>query len=224
MCRGNHDRYLGNLVELGTRLAGVQVAWECEHELVDGRRMLTLHGDAFDPVLRNYQSFNGLGVYIQNALVTLNGALNSVRSVMEMPFFAFSEAVKRGSKRAMQYILDFETLAAQSVAARGVDGVICGHIHAPKLREIDGVLYGNCGDWVENCTALAETFDGELKILDWKQAVLKPAPASAGNGQNRIRIQPQSPGRRNAEAAREPKRHGRDDIQPESLVRSEKSA
>jgi UDP-2,3-diacylglucosamine pyrophosphatase LpxH len=51
---------------------------------------------------------------------------------------------------------------------QGMDGVICGHIHHAAIHEIeDGIIYGNCGDWVESCTALAESHAGELAIIRW---------------------------------------------------------
>jgi hypothetical protein len=59
-----------------------------------------------------------------------------------------------------------------------VHGVVCGHIHHAELREIDGILYANDGDWVESLTALAEHADGRLEILDWAEHMRAPAPAA----------------------------------------------
>jgi UDP-2,3-diacylglucosamine pyrophosphatase LpxH len=40
---------------------------------------------------------------------------------------------------------------------QGMDGVICGHIHYPRIREINGVLYMNDGDWVRSSRAAEGT-------------------------------------------------------------------
>ncbi len=57
---------------------------------------------------------------------------------------------------------------AAEAAKRGVDGVICGHIHHATIKTIDGVLYVNIGDFVESCTAIAEHADGRFEILHWR--------------------------------------------------------
>ena len=51
----------------------------------------------------------------------------------------------------------------------GFDGVVCGHIHKAEIREIDGILYCNDGDWVESLTALVESHDGALSIVEWNR-------------------------------------------------------
>ena len=38
---------------------------------------------------------------------------------------------------------------------------------------IKGTQYLNCGDWVENCSALVESRSGEINIINW-QAELDP--------------------------------------------------
>jgi len=62
---------------------------------------------------------------------------------------------------------DFEAAVAREARARGVQGVVCGHIHHAEIRDIDGVLYCNDGDWVESLTALVEHADGRLEIIEW---------------------------------------------------------
>jgi UDP-2,3-diacylglucosamine pyrophosphatase LpxH len=56
---------------------------------------------------------------------------------------------------------------AREARLRNCDGVVCGHIHKAEIREIDGLLYCNDGDWVESLSALVETTAGELKIIYW---------------------------------------------------------
>jgi UDP-2,3-diacylglucosamine pyrophosphatase LpxH len=70
----------------------------------------------------------------------------------------------------MDYVRRYEQAAAGAAAARGLDGIICGHIHRPHVEQINGVLYCNDGDWVEHCTALVEDRNGELRIWEHRSA------------------------------------------------------
>jgi UDP-2,3-diacylglucosamine pyrophosphatase LpxH len=79
-------------------------------------------------------------------------------------------------KDAVSYITEFERAVAAEARRRGVDGVVCGHIHRAEIRDIDGILYCNDGDWVESLTALVETDEGELRIIRWAD-VVEPARA-----------------------------------------------
>jgi len=45
---------------------------------------------------------------------------------------------------------------------------ICGHVHFPSVSEVDGIVYCNDGEWVENCTALVQDFDGNLSLVSHK--------------------------------------------------------
>jgi UDP-2,3-diacylglucosamine pyrophosphatase LpxH len=97
----------------------------------------------------------------------LNRHFNSLRARMGLPYWSLSKYLKGKVKRAVSYVGDFESAVAREAHKRGVQGVVCGHIHHAEMREIDGILYCNDGDWVESLTALAEHADGTLEILDW---------------------------------------------------------
>lgn len=71
-------------------------------------------------------------------------------------------------KRAVQYIGAFEEAVAAEARRRRVNGIICGHIHHAADRRFGNVHYLNCGDWVESCTAVAETQTGELELITWR--------------------------------------------------------
>ena len=91
-------------------------------------------------------------------------------------------------KNAVEYISRFEEIVAREAAVRGVDGVVCGHIHHAEIRMIGGVLYLHDGDWVESCSALVEDAHGSLEILRWtsppqRRAMGSAAGSDAGSGQ-----------------------------------------
>ena len=86
------------------------------------------------------------------------------------------------AKQAVQYVGEFEAAVARRARERDVDGIICGHIHKAELWPIDGILYANCGDWVESCTALVEHEDGRLEIVRWPDLPGREASAMSGDG------------------------------------------
>ena len=100
----------------------------------------------------------------------LNRWFNRLRARLGLPYWSLSRYLKLRVKRAVSFISDFESALAREARRRGVDGVVCGHIHHAELRTIDGMLYANDGDWVESLTALVEHFDGQLQIIDWSRS------------------------------------------------------
>lgn len=166
---GNHDEMLRDW--LGLELAGVRILREAEHETADGRRFLVVHGDEFDGVIRYGRIVSALGDLGYDAAVGLNRLYNGVRRRCGYPYWSLAQWLKRRVKGAASAIARFETALAEAARQRGFDGVVCGHIHQPEMREVHGVLYLNDGDWVENCTALVEHEDGRFELLDWAREV-----------------------------------------------------
>jgi UDP-2,3-diacylglucosamine pyrophosphatase LpxH len=162
---GNHDEFARRYVE--HNFGGVDVVEDCIHTTADGRALWITHGDLFDGVIQYAKWLAYLGDTAYELLLKLNRHLNSLRARMGLPYWSLSRYLKLKVKRAVSYIGDFETAVAREARRRGVHGVVCGHIHHAEMREIDGVLYANDGDWVESLTALIEHGDGRLEILDW---------------------------------------------------------
>jgi len=187
---GNHDEWLRDYTEL--QMGGVMLLPEAIHETADGKRLLVVHGDAFDGVMRYAKWLALLGDWAYELTLRLNNVLNRARRQLGYPYWSLSAYLKFKVKNAVQFISDYANLIAAAATERGVDGVVCGHIHHPEIRQIGGVLYCNDGDWVESCSALVEHFDGRLEILEWaklrswsvidRQGALAPAaeePAAA---------------------------------------------
>lgn len=165
---GNHDEFARDYV--GLRFGEILVERECIHTLADGRRLLVLHGDEFDGIIRYAKWLQLLGAIAYGFALGLNSVYNRARQAMGQPYWSLSAYLKNRTKQALQYIDDFEQLVADRARQDGVDGVVCGHIHQAEMREIEGIQYLNTGDWVESCTALVEHLDGRLEILDWTDA------------------------------------------------------
>jgi UDP-2,3-diacylglucosamine pyrophosphatase LpxH len=180
---GNHDEFARGYVD--HHFGGVAVVDRVIHETADGKRLLVIHGDEFDVVVRYAKWLALLGDGAYTVLLALNHWFNKVRTYMGQPYWSLSAYLKLKVKNAVQYIAEFETALARAAAEEGVDGVVCGHIHHAEMREIEGILYCNDGDWVESCTALVEHHDGRLELIDWikaetisdQQSVTEPACA-----------------------------------------------
>jgi UDP-2,3-diacylglucosamine pyrophosphatase LpxH len=180
---GNHDEFARKYVQ--HNFGGVDVAAEWIHETADGRKLWVVHGDLFDGVIQCAKWLAYVGDWAYELTLRFNSHLNSLRARMGLPYWSLSRYLKLKVKRAVSYVSDFEVAVAREARRRGLQGVVCGHIHHAEMRDIDGVLYANDGDWVESLTALVEHGDGRLEIIDWvrfvaQQAVApEPVPAMA---------------------------------------------
>ena len=163
---GNHDYEFRNLV--GHEILGIPILMEAIHETPGGERLLVTHGDLLDGRIRQGTNLEKFGAAAYFLLSETEVLINHWRRSFGHDYMSISKALKYKLKGAREYIRRFERFAAELARERGLDGIICGHIHKPNLRRIDGILYANDGDWVEHHTALAETQDGELQLLTWK--------------------------------------------------------
>ncbi len=163
---GNHDEALREYVD--TSFGDIQVVREVIHTAADGRRYLVLHGDEFDQVTRHHRWVAVLGDIAYNFLVRLNAWLSWLRRTLRIPgYWSLAGYAKRRIKSAVSFIFDFEDSVIHAVRERGLDGVICGHIHSAAIREVGGLTYINCGDWVDSCTAIVEHADGRMELIAW---------------------------------------------------------
>ncbi len=164
---GNHDEMFRSWLPMGLEIAGIRLCREASHVTADGRRLLVLHGDEFDSVVRYAKFLALLGDGAYTLALTLNRWFNAARRRLGYPYWSLSQWLKRQVKEAVKAIDRFETAVAGEARRRGFDGVVCGHIHHAEMRRVNGVDYLNDGDWVESCTALVEHHDGRLELIDW---------------------------------------------------------
>ena len=178
---GNHDEALREYS--GIAFGDIELINEIEHTTADGRRFVLLHGDEFDQVTRYHKWVAVIGDIAYNLLVWLNTYLSRVRRRMGRPgYWSLAGYAKRKVKSAISFIFDFEESVIHAVRERGVDGVICGHIHWASIKDIDGLTYINCGDWVDSCTGIVEHTDGRLELIEWlghQEAIPAALPAPA---------------------------------------------
>lgn len=166
---GNHDEMFRQFT--GLDFGKVEIRRKAIHETADGRRLLVMHGDEFDAIMLSHRWLAHAGDFAYGALMGLNRWVNALRRRFGMPYWSLSKHAKHKVKNAVEFISRFEEIVAEEAGKRGVDGVVCGHIHTAEIRDIEGIEYYNDGDWVEGCTALVEHFDGRMEILHWADEI-----------------------------------------------------
>jgi UDP-2,3-diacylglucosamine pyrophosphatase LpxH len=164
---GNHDDDLREFC--GSVFGNLEIHREFVHRTADGRRLLVMHGDEFDTVVKCSPWLAKLGSTMYDCLLHLNRYVNGLRRLAKLPYWSLAGYLKHRVKNAVQYISGFEQAVAHAARRRGVDGGVCGHIHRPEISEIHGVQYCNDGDWVESCSALIEDMNGRLALWAWPQ-------------------------------------------------------
>lgn len=168
---GNHDEILRDFD--GAVFGNVEIQTEAIHTTADGRKLLILHGDKFDCVVKHSPFLAKVGGRLYDYLLRLNYWVNTVRRRLGFPYWSLAAFIKHKVKNAVQFISDFEEAVAREASSQGVEGVVCGHIHRAEIRRIDEVDYYNCGDWVESCTALVEHSDGVMEVINWVDVMNK---------------------------------------------------
>ena len=164
---GNHDEILRDYV--GMRFGNMEIHDQYIHESGSGKRFLIIHGDQFDAVVMHSRSIALLGSWLYDWLIKINTTFNRVRRRFGFPYWSLASAIKHKVKRAANYISNFEDALVYAAKKYEVDGIVCGHIHHAEISHIRDMVYCNCGDWVESCTALVERNDGNLELLHWAE-------------------------------------------------------
>ena len=165
---GNHDeslrRYSG--LELGNFQLQDKLVLE-----IDGKKTWIFHGDVFDATTKGSAKLIAkLGGQGYDLLILLNRAINWMLQSIGKEKMSLSKKVKNSVKKAVSWIGDFEQTSAELAIENNYHNVICGHIHAAEIKNIEGVIYMNDGDWVESCTALVENHDSSWEIIHWPHA------------------------------------------------------
>lgn len=164
---GNHDEKVRDFLPFA--LGDIECVDEYEYTTVTGKRMLVTHGDLYDIITTYHKWLAKLGDWGYVTLIEVNRHLNWLRRKLGFGYWSLSKYVKTKVKNAASFIGKFEESLAEACKLRGFDGIIAGHIHHAEIRNVDGIIYMNDGDFVESRTALAELHDGTFKILEWRE-------------------------------------------------------
>jgi UDP-2,3-diacylglucosamine pyrophosphatase LpxH len=174
---GNHDELLSKFYGA---YGNITVQKHAVHRLVDGRRMLVIHGHELDTVVQNVKWLAFAGDAGYQFLLSLNPLINFVRRRFGLGYWSLSAFAKKRVKDAVSFISRFEEEVVRYAQKFSVDAVVCGHIHSAAIRKFGGVTYYNCGDWVETCSALIEQHDGKIDVVRYpplaKRLQTQPRP------------------------------------------------
>ncbi|MGP1831532.1 UDP-2,3-diacylglucosamine diphosphatase [Shewanella frigidimarina] len=172
---GNHDEAFKAYADSNFR--GITLAKQHIHQSLSGKRFLMLHGDQFDSQVCVSRTYAKLGDHLYDVLLWLNRLLHVVRSRLGYPYWSLASYIKLRVNKAQQAINQYRDAVLRYAIKKQVDMVICGHIHQPELSQHtinDRVItYANDGDWVENCTLIAETESGDVQLLKWDEQTLQ---------------------------------------------------
>ncbi|KVN25988.1 hypothetical protein WJ63_15140 [Burkholderia pyrrocinia] len=168
---GNHDSDANRVRELVGD--GISVVETTEFVSRRGERWFVAHGHQVDRDIRTEipEWQVDLTCFFYYALLLADSAWNGLRRRLGMRLVSIPLAVKRRFPSWMHYADSFERAVCEHARRTGYDGVICGHIHLPRLGCHGEIGYRNCGDWVEHCSALMEHEDGTFELLDWRKLV-----------------------------------------------------
>lgn len=179
---GNHDEFVRHFCGA---YGEITIQSHAIHTTADNRRILVMHGHELDAVVQNQRWLAFAGDLGYQFLLSLNPAINFVRRRFGCGYWSLSAYAKRRVKDAVSFVGEFEKAIARYAARYEVEAVLCGHIHSASVRQIGHVTYYNCGDWVESCSAIVETQEGALELLNFNPFTqpaarpLEPAPELA---------------------------------------------
>lgn len=162
---GNHDEVFRKYLHYGIDIGTIKVTNEYTYHSANGKRYLITHGDAFDSIMLDQKWLMHIGDTLYNLLIWFNNKFNSVRRVLGMNYWSLSKWLKHNTKEALNFIYRFEDKIIEYCKKEQYDGIVCGHIHTPNIKKVNGVEYMNDGDFCESCSALVETHNGDFFIL-----------------------------------------------------------
>ncbi len=168
--RGNHDDFLDQILPL--KIGNLTIQTDMIYES-HGKKYFVTHGDVFDSITTNLRWIAYLGDMGYTFLLWLNRILNHYRYRRGLPYFSLSQYVKNKVKSAVSYIDQYEEELAKMAKSKNCEGIICGHIHKPENRTINGIEYLNSGDWVETLSALAEDHEGNWQLIYYNEVDFK---------------------------------------------------
>ena len=198
---GNHDESVRQFI--GLSFGEIEVREDVIHTLANGKRLWVTHGDLFDGVMQHARWLAYVGDSAYTIILKLNRWFNAIRHRMGLPYWSLSQYLKHQVKNAVNFISAFEQVMTDEARRRDCDGVVCGHIHKAEIREINGLIYANDGDWVESLTALAEDFDGNLQIIHWHHRVEAPLHLESLHQEQTKAMSYESPGEQHAHTHRD---------------------
>jgi UDP-2,3-diacylglucosamine pyrophosphatase LpxH len=164
---GNHDADIRPFLKYNINIENIEIKNEFIHETVDGKKLLIIHGDFCDFLCTSAKWVTYLGDHAYTVALHFNDMVNFIRRKIGLPYFSVSRYLKQNVKEAVGFVFDFEKTISTYTKKRGCFGVLAGHIHSAEIKFVDDVLYMNDGDFVESCSAICETYEGDFILIHY---------------------------------------------------------
>lgn len=164
---GNHDEFIRPFVHAFDFGNNIKLCNQADYIDLNEKKYLVTHGDMFDGITRMAPWISFLGDKAYDFVLWINSRFNWWRHKLGFGYWSLSKYLKLKVKKAIDFVFKFEKNVTDYAQRKGYDGVICGHIHTPEIKTVGDMVYMNDGDWVESCSALVETLDGEWEIIYW---------------------------------------------------------
>jgi UDP-2,3-diacylglucosamine pyrophosphatase LpxH len=165
---GNHDEALRKFLQFDIEVGNISLIDRFDYEAINGKKYLVIHGDFFDSLMVDNKWLMHIGDFAYNFMIWVNVHFNKIRKTLDMDYWSLSKWLKQNTKEALNFINNFEGHLSEYCKEESYDGIICGHIHVATIKDINGVEYMNCGDWVESSTALLEHIDGRFEVIEYR--------------------------------------------------------
>ncbi|MDF2375841.1 MAG: UDP-2,3-diacylglucosamine diphosphatase [Verrucomicrobiales bacterium] len=165
--RGNHDDILERFLPIN--FGNLKIVDEYIHPTPQGD-YLVVHGDGFDSVTTDHRWVAIAGAKGYELLLSVNRLYNKWRAFRGKEYYSLSKKIKEKVKTAVTFVDRYEDQLKELAIVKHCRGIICGHIHTPADKTLDGeVHYLNSGDWVESLTAIVEMKPGEFELIHYEE-------------------------------------------------------
>lgn len=168
---GNHDEVLRDYLEYNLNFGNIEVKNEDYYHSIKKGNLWIIHGDKFDGIVKYSKFICYVGDVLYTWLLYVNHYFNKFRNIFGFKYWSLSLFLKQKTKQAMMFIYEYEKAISIECKNLGYDGVICGHIHKPEIKNINNIIYYNTGDWVESCSAIIEDYDGEIYLVFYNDVI-----------------------------------------------------
>ena len=134
---GNHDEFLREYLDMN--FGNIEI----HNEYIYNNTYIT-HGDLYDGVVK-LKWLGILGSIGYDFAISIDRRLKSWGYKRSL-----SKYLKGKVKEAIKFMTSYEEEIVRQGIKHDCRTVICGHIHHPEDKIINGVRYLNSGDWIEN--------------------------------------------------------------------------
>ncbi len=158
---GNHDEFLRSYSPLNFD-SNIRV---CDEYIWNG--YFITHGDLYDGIVK-LKWLGKLGTFGYELAISIDQFMKLIGYKKSL-----SKWAKETVKDAVKFITNYENQLTYEAEKNNCIGVICGHIHKPENKLINGIHYLNCGDWIENNSYIIYN-NIEFKILKYEDTISRP--------------------------------------------------